>query len=154
MFRKLLYIIMIFYLCSCATGSKYYSLENLNPSIISKAHYLFQDENLTLAAKIRSGGILGHFWYDFLIQNNGNNPIQLNWVYDVLNIKFSGKIYQLNKLTPITAYPNVLNPDEYVNIKFSLKSNFNKNINDIEELIFQFQDKKYLLKKNINAKWE
>jgi len=150
--KKIIILVPILILIiNCAGGGKYYSLSSIDESSISSAHYQYKDENLLFAAKIRSGGILGVFWHDFLIINNGNVPLQLHGVYDVLNMSLGGKIYQLSKFS---SYPTVLNPDDSFNVGFGIDGKFNDKINDIEELIFQFRDTKYILKKNLLAKWE
>lgn len=154
MIRPLIAFCCLLSVVGCAGGGKYYSLSNISPSTIDSAHYVYEDEDLQLAAKIRSGGLMGHFWYDFLIVNKGNNPLQLNWVYDVLTVRLGKKNYQLKSMISISDYPNVLNPDYSFNTRFSVAREFNSAINDIDELIFQFGGKNHVLRKNPDASWE
>jgi hypothetical protein len=155
MFKKIIcLLILVLFIVSCAQGGKYYSLENLKPPEIQSAHYLFQDDDISLGVKIRSGGIRGHFFYDLVIINSGDKPVRMNWVYDVLSLSINNKTFQLSKMTSITYYPGALNPDTYKTVFFAVPKRFNQNINDVEKLIFQFNDKNYTLTKNKNAVWQ
>ena len=148
-------IILIFLLTSCAGGGKYLGYSGINAKNYKlMSHYIYEDDSLALAAGIRSSGILNQFRYELLIINNGNNPINMNWVYDILSLKYKGKTFQLHKMSPISSYPNILNPESFVIIAFTIERRFNNTINDIENLNFQFNDKIFILEKNPNAKWQ
>ena len=129
-------------------------MTNLDAENYLFAHYIYEDESLVLAAKIRSGGILGSYWYNFMIMNRSNGPIKLNYLIDVTSMILEGKKYQLHKLTRITAYPSVLNPDSFFSFGLSIEKRFNNRINDIEELKFQFNQMEYTLSKNESVTWE
>jgi hypothetical protein len=147
---------IIFIYFSCAGGGKYFGMDDLDPNDLPKAQYIYIGDEVLLGAKIRSGGILGHFWFNVLIMNKGNYPIQLNWVYDNLFHSYGEKRYVCEKIGDIRSYPDILNPDSYISIGFNVESRFNDVINDIEELYFHLNDNDstYTLVKNPKAKWE
>ena len=160
---KKLIIVLIFLFTSCAVATKvlgpvltkYFGhIEIGKENYSSIAHYIYEDDSLVFAAQIRSGGFSNQFWYHFLIINNGVRPINMNWEYDVLFLEYQGKTYQLIKETPISVYPNSLNPETSVMIGFPIERRFNNTINDIERLKFQFNDELYILDKNPNANWQ
>lgn len=135
---------------------KYYSLKDLNPENSNTAHYFFEDSDILMAANIRSGGVLGHFWYDFLLINKSNRPLDLNYVYDVASIQIGEKIYRLSKMTDVLNYPSVLNPDKHFNIAIKVPSDLNDQINNVQKIFFQlnFNEIEYILEKKPNAVWE
>ena len=148
-------IILIFLFTSCAGGGIYYGLRGIGiDNYRSKSHYIYEDDSLTFAAMIRSGGITNKFWYDFLIINNGNNPINVNWFNDNLSLEYQGKTFQLEPMSAISDYPNALNPDSEMKMGFTIEKRFNATINSIERLKFRLNDKIFILEKNSNAIWQ
>ncbi len=160
--KKMVLLITLFFIsCAVATKvlgpvlTKYFGHIGIGKENYSSiAHYIYEDDSLVFAAQIRSGGLSNQFWYHFLIMNNGVRPINMNWEYDVLFLEYQGKTYQLIKETPISVYPNSLNPETSVMIGFPIERRFNNTINDIERLKFQFNDELYILDKNPNANWQ
>lgn len=143
-------------LLSCATGGQYYDLASFNN--IDNGHYIYKDGEKVFSVLIRSGGILGHFDYEMIIENLGNTPLPLSYTNDVLYLKYNGKTFICPKLD-LTGnlapnYPSALNPDSKFNVLFAVDKRFNNNINEIDKLVFQFNGKKYELHKNPDARWQ
>jgi hypothetical protein len=151
-------IVGLIFFISCAGDGKYLTYSGLKPdAVTTRAHYIGggAGSDIYLAAMIRSGGVMGVFYYDFLVINNGNEPLNMNYVYDVIFLIIDGKKFKLSKFTSIDQYPDDLNPDTYNLTKYTIPKRFNDNVNDIEQLIFQHNSgTEYILLKNPNATWE
>jgi hypothetical protein len=156
--KTLLILFVIILFLGCVGGGKYYRpYDEFEPEEIAKeGNYIYKDDELILASRIRNAGIMGTFAYDVIIWNIGSVPIQLNWVYDNLFLTYKGKKYICDKMTNIKYYPDVLNPDSYTVFMFGAGSQFNDVINEIEELYFilSHNDTTYTLIKNPKVKWE
>lgn len=116
-------------------------------------HYIYQDNLLTLAARIRSGEIPGSYQYEFLVINNGISPIPMNYYNDILTMTYDNKIYSLGKITKLRDYPTSVDPGESRLIFFQLDGVFSPVVYQIKELVFKMGDKRYTLQRNPDAYW-
>lgn len=152
----ILALIIMSVLMGCAAGGQYYDLSSFEN--IKNGHYIYEDGEKAFSVLIRSGGILGHFNYEMIIRNQGNAPLPMSYSNDVLYLEYDGKVFICPKLD-LTGdlainYPSAINPDSEYHVLFSIDSRFNNNINDIDKLIFQFDDKKFELERNPSANWQ
>jgi len=116
-------------------------------------HYIYQDNLLTLAARIRPAEIPGSYLYEFLLINNGISPIPMNYYNDILTMTYENKIHSLGKLTKLREYPTSLEPEESQLIVFQLDGVFSTVVYQIKELVFKMGDKRYVLQRNPDAYW-
>ena len=151
---KRLLICLSVFLLACAGGGAYYTLENMTEdNFTTKSHYIHKNDNFMVGAKIRSGGAMGVFWYEVVILNTGNSPMDYNFVRDALYYELDGKEFIAGQYNS-TYSPSAINPDEFVQFGWGLDKKYTKRVNDVEKLKLRYDGKFYDLVKNESASWE
>jgi len=138
---------------SCGVRSSMKKTPDFGIENYQTSHYIYQDNLLTLAARIRSAEIPGSYLYEVLLINNGISPIPMNYYNDILTMTYENKIHSLGKLTKLREFPTSLEPDESQVIYFQLDGVFSQVVYQIKELVFKMGDKRYILRRNPDAYW-
>jgi hypothetical protein len=127
---------------------------DFGPQNFDEGHFIYQDQFLTLSAKIRKAKYREGYEYEMLIVNNNINPINLDYYNDILTMKHEGRIYSVGKVTSHTAYPESLEPGEGTKVIFQIDGIFSNSLKEIETLYFKLGEKRYALRKNPAANWQ
>jgi hypothetical protein len=148
-------LILLFFLAiiSCGMKNSMKKTPDFGIANYQTAHYIYQDNLLTLAARIRPAEIPGSYLYEFLLINNGISPIPMNYYNDILTMTYENKIHSLGKLTKLREYPKSLEPEESQLIYFQLDGVFSPVVYQIKELVFKMGDKRYVLRRTPDAFW-
>jgi len=118
---KRLLLSLTIILLACAGGGAYYGLENMTENnFTTKSHYIHKNENFMVGAKIRSGGVTGIFWYEVVIMNTGNRPMDYNFIRDALYYELDGKEFIAGQMNRTYNSPSAINPDEFVMMQWAL----------------------------------
>jgi hypothetical protein len=149
----LLVIFSLLILTSCGVKSSMKKTADFGIANYKTGHYIYQDNLLTMAARIRPAEIPGAYRYDVLLINNGISPIPMNYYNDILTMTYENKIHSLGKITKLREYPTSLEPGESQLISFQLDGVFSQVIYQIKELVFKMGDKRYVLQRNPDAYW-
>jgi len=156
---KKLIIISLLILFGCMAGGEVYynqpalMVDNLN----ERAHYLggSAEREIFVAVQIKNLQALG-MGYNFLLINNGIEPLHLYLEGDKLYIHIDGNKYLLQRHRPIIVdYPNSLKSESFIYGVFLLPEQFEDRINEVEYLVYEHNDgSEYILIKNEKATWE
>jgi hypothetical protein len=146
-------IFFLLILISCGVKSSMKKTSDFGVTNYQTAHYIYRDNLLTLAARIRPAEIPGAYQYDLLLINNGISPIPMNYYNDILTMTYENKIHSLGKITKMREYPTSLEPGESKLIIFQLDGIFSQVVYQIKELVFKMGDKRYVLRRNPDAYW-
>ena len=138
----------------CGIKSQLKKSPDFSPADLREAHYIYKDNQLTLAARIRKSDVAGGYQYEFLFMNMGKSPILLNYYSDILTMSYMGKIFSLRKLSKFSEYPKSLDAGQYFVTLFHIDGIFSKSVYEIDRLIFKFKDRRFVLERNPGALWQ
>ena len=138
--------------CGVKTGLK--PEVGLNPQNIATAHYTYEDQLVTLAARIRPAELAGSYEYEFLIMNKGVTPLPMHYYSDILTLSYSGKVFSVRKETKLKEYPHTLKSGEYFVAIFKIDGIFSNAVYQIDKLTFKLGEKRYTLNRNPRALWQ
>ena len=139
---------------SCGIKGQLSKTPDFSPTELRDAHYIYQDNLLTLAARIRKSEIAGGYQYEFLFMNKGNSPIILNYYGDILTMSYMGKIFSLRKLSKFDDYPKSLDAGQYFVTLYHIDGIFSQSVYETERLIFKFKERRFVLERNPGALWQ
>ncbi|UCF63249.1 MAG: hypothetical protein JSW33_11845 [bacterium] len=146
--------LLFFALSGCGIKDQLKKTPDFSPANLPEAHYIYEDNLLTLAARIRKADIAGGYEYEFLISNKGITPIPLDYYGDILTISYMGKIFSSRKLLKFNEYPRSLESGQYLVIPCHIDGIFSQSVYDIEKLIFKLGERRYTLSRNPGALWK
>ena len=151
---KRLFLSLAVVLLACTGGGAYYTLNSMTEdNFTTQSHYIHKNDNFTIGAKIRSGGAMGVFWWEVVILNTGNSPMDYNFMREALYYELDGKEFIAGQYNQ-TYSPSAINPDEFVQLGWGLDKKYTMRVNDIEKLKFRYDGEFYDLEKNENAIWQ
>jgi len=138
----------------CGLKNQLKQTSDFSPAQLPEAHYIYDDNLITLAARVRKSDIVGGYEYEFLILNKGMTPIPLNYYSDILTMSYLGKIFSSRKLVKLNEYPHSLESGKYLVFPCHIDGIFSQSVYEIEKLIFKLGERRYSLSRNPKALWK